>query len=91
MTAGVSEDNPTPFARKGGSGKKRAAKDTQNDDDEEETPKPKKRAKKAKGPELNGEEVDKMMGLGGGDEVKVKPEPEDADFGWDANGDDEQV
>jgi len=95
MTAGVDENNPTPLKHKGAprktATKKRAAKDAGNEDDEEageEKPKPKKRAKKAtKGPELNGEEVDKTMGLGGEEDVKVKPELEDAGFGWGAGGD----
>lgn len=84
-TQNFDENNPAPLAVEGGgrkaASKKRAAKDAENDDGED-APKPRKRAKKAtKGAELNGEEVDKMMGLGGGEEKKVKDEPEDAGFG----------
>ncbi|KAJ4334842.1 hypothetical protein N0V87_006537 [Didymella glomerata] len=95
ITAGLSEDNPTALAVKGGgrkpATKKRAAKSAENEDDED-VPKPKKRAKKAtKGPDLNGDEVDKIMGLGGGEDVKVKPEPEDTGFGWSTKGDEDEV
>ncbi|KAF3049153.1 hypothetical protein E8E11_006909 [Didymella keratinophila] len=82
----ISADNPTGLAVKGGgrkpATKKHAAKDAKNEDGEE-AHKPKKRAKKAsKGPELTGEEADKMMGLGGGEEKTVKEEPQDLGFGW---------
>lgn len=85
-----SEDNPTPLKQKGKPRKKRSADDAENGD-EGEAPRPKKRAKKAsKGPELTGKEAHKMMGLGGGEGAqakKVKDEPENMGFGWDANGD----
>jgi hypothetical protein len=86
----INADNPTALAVKGGGRKtatrKRAAKDADNEDADEAS-KPKKRSKKAaKGSDLTGEEADKMMELGGGEEQKVRDEPEDMGFGWGANG-----
>lgn len=87
MAAGVDESNPTPLAGKGGPKRKRPAKAAANDKEGEKL-KPKKRGKKTAVPEMFGDEVDEMLGLGKKEEeeAKVKNEPQEMRFGWGAGG-----